>query len=397
MSETYVKSVDLIRQGLTPEGYLAALEAHANYHRVWARDGIITGLAAILSNENDLIEGLKHTLLTLKTYQHSNGMIPSNIEFDINGNPEKISYGRLTGKVDTELWFIIGSCIYFNKTKDHQFKREVHQSIEKIIHLLQSWEFNGRGLLYVPQGGNWADEFILEGYNLSEQLLYYWALMEASRVFESELLQIKAQRLKQIIQINYWPSAENEDDAYHKTAFARLAKQGDVNYWIAGFKPSGYFHYFDCFAHALSFLLELNSASQIQNIKSSIEGIISGLDDTLLPSFYPFIEKGKPGWETLQNSWTCQFRNYPGAYQNGGVWPVFNGLLIAGLYKLNEINLADKLRQALLRAVALPDNTYGFYEYIDAKTWSVGGTKHQLWSAAGVIFAENAAQNIFLI
>ena len=79
------------------------------------------------------------------------------------------------------------------------------------------------------------------------------------------------------------------------------------------------------------------------------------------------------------------------------MWPVFNGLLIAGLYKVNEIKLADKLRQALLRAVALPDNKYGFYEYVDAKTWSVGGTKHQLWSAAGVIFAENAAQNIYLI
>lgn len=35
--------------------------------------------------------------------------------------------------------------------------------------------------------------------------------------------------------LNSWPSVINQDDAFHKTAFARLAKQGDANYldgWI---------------------------------------------------------------------------------------------------------------------------------------------------------------------
>jgi hypothetical protein len=44
----------------------------------------------------------------------------------------------------------------------------------------------------------------------------------------------------------------------------------------------------------------------------------------------------------------------------------------------------------------LPEGQYGFYEYIDSINWHPGGVKHQLWSAAGLILAEKAAQNIFI-
>ncbi len=395
-TETYHKSVALLRQGITPGGFVASTDFRANYHRIWARDSVITGLSALLTDEEELIEGMRKTLIVLKTNQHSAGMIPSNIEIDSRGKVKKVSYGTLTGKVDAGLWFVIGVFLYFEKTKDRSFIKEMQQTIQKVFKMLEIWEFNGRGLLYIPQGGNWADEFVLEGYNLTEQLLYYWALKEASRVYGSGLYDEKVRKLKELIMVNYWPSEINIEKAYHKTAFVHQLEYGTTNHWMAGFKPSGYFTLFDCLAHALTFILDINQTSQKQKITTHIETIISGLKDFLVPAFWPFIKNRDAKWSSLQNNWTYQFRNRPGEYQNGGAWAVFNGLLIAGLYKSNENELADKLRQALYRAVEMPDNQYGFYEYLNINNWSTGGAKHQLWSAAGVIFAENAAQNIFL-
>ena len=395
-SETYRKGVALLRRGITSNGFVASTGFGTNYHRIWARDSVITGLSALLTDEKDLIEGMRNTLIALKANQHSRGMIPSNMEIDAVGKVKKVSYGTLTGKVDAGLWFIIGVFLYFKKTKDRDFLKETQQAIRKVFKMLTIWEFNGRGLLYIPQGGNWADEFLLEGYNLTEQLLYYWALEEASGVYVSKLYAEKARKLKELITVNYWPSENNRGKAYHNTAFVHQLEHGQTNHWLAGFKPSGYFTYFDCLAHALTFILGINQSFQKQKITVFIETIASGLKDFLVPAFWPVIKSGNTEWRTLQNNWTYQFRNRPGEYQNGGIWPVFNGLLIAGLYKSNERELADKLRQALYRAVEMPDNQYGFYEYLNTNNWSSGGMKHQLWSAAGVIFAENAAQNIFL-
>ncbi len=395
-TETYHKALELLRQGITSKGFVASTGSRANYHRIWARDSVITGLSALLTDDKELIEGMRKSLIALKANQHSRGMIPSNMEIDIRGKVKKVSYGTLTGKVDADLWFIIGVFLYFRKTKDRGFIKEMRQALSKVFKILAIWEFNDRGLLYIPQGGNWADEFVLEGYNLTEQLLYYWALKEAVQVYDSEFYAKKAGRLKELISINYWPSENNSGEAYNKIAFTHLLESGTINYWMPGFRPSGYFTYFDCLAHALTLILGINQPFQKQKIITHIETIAFGLKDFLVPAFWPVIKNTDVEWNTLQNNWIYQFRNRPGEYQNGGIWSVFNGLLIAGLYKSNESELADKLKQALYRAIKMPDNQYGFYEYLNVSNWSPGGAKHQLWSAAGVIFAEKAAQNIFL-
>ncbi len=395
-TKAYYKGVVLLRRGITSNGFVASTGFRANYHRIWTRDSVITGLSALLTDEKELIEGMRKSLIALKTNQHSYGMIPSNMEIDSRDKIKNVSFGTLTGKVDASLWFVIGTFLYFNKTKDRDFLNEMQHAIGKVFKILAIWEFNGRGLLYIPQGGNWADEFVLEGYNFTEQLLYYWALEEASKVYGSELYAEKARKLRELIVVNYWPSEKNKRKAYHKTAFVHHLESGTTNHWMAGFKPAGYFTYFDCLAHALTFILGINDTSQKQKITTLIETIASGLKDFLVPAFWPVIKNGDAEWRILHNNWTYQFRNRPGEYQNGGIWPVFNGLMIAGLYKSNEKELADKLKRALYRAVEMPDNQYGFYEYLNANNWSADGMKHQLWSAAGVIFAEKAAQNIFL-
>lgn len=395
-SPTYKKAVELLKNGLTSDGYVASLDTKANYRRIWARDGVITGLAALLTGEEELITGLKSTILTLQKHQHKSGMIPSNVAVDDTGNVTSVSYGTLTGKVDTALWFVLGVLIYVRKTGDRDFLNRMQSSVERVFSLLLSWEFNARGLLYVPKGGNWADDFLLEGYNLSEQLLYYWALKEAT--LTDEVFQEKTERLKEIIRVNYWPEEKNSSKAYHETAFKKQIKKGTVHHWMAGFNPGGYLEYYDCFAHALTFMLGINTKTQRAAIINYQRQIVSELPQALLPSFWPVIrEEDSNSWQALQSSWFYEFRNYPGQYQNGGIWPVFNGLLAAGLHRSGEHEAAGKITKALNHVVSLPEQHYGFYEYAGAFNGKPGGTRHQLWSAAGVIFAEKATQDIYIV
>jgi hypothetical protein len=51
-----------------------------------------------------------------------------------------------------------------------------HEANIQMLTSFEAWEFNNKGLLYVPLSGNWADEYITDGYVLYDQLLRVWAL-----------------------------------------------------------------------------------------------------------------------------------------------------------------------------------------------------------------------------
>src|SRR2546423_10459433 len=98
-SQAYERSLAMLRRCLSPAGFLASPSDVDNYARVWARDGIITGLAALASGEPDLVRTLRQTLATLAYYQGPHGEIPSNVSTD----GCKVSYGHLVGRVDAGL------------------------------------------------------------------------------------------------------------------------------------------------------------------------------------------------------------------------------------------------------------------------------------------------------
>ena len=170
----YDRAVDLLRKVATDRGFLASANDVANYRRVWARDGVICGLAGLLDGDKALVEAMKQTLTTLAEHQHERGMIPSNVHYD--GTKPSISFGGLTGRVDTVAWFIIGVCQYAYKTGDHGFFQSHQLHIKKGLELQHSWEYNDGDLMNVPRSGNWADEYPTQGFILYDQLLRLWGI-----------------------------------------------------------------------------------------------------------------------------------------------------------------------------------------------------------------------------
>ncbi|RME01172.1 MAG: fructofuranosidase/invertase, partial [Calditrichaeota bacterium] len=384
------KSMELLHRLVTDRGILASASSVSNYSRVWARDAVMCGLAGMLAGDEKIIAGLRASLETLATYQGPAGEIPSNVQFDEADATAKVSYGGLCGRVDAVLWFIIGVCQYVHWTNDMAFFRQMQPALQKCCSILDTWEFNRRGLIYVPQGGDWADEYILHGYVLYDQLLRVWALRGFAALANAREAAKQARHLAELIQVNYWPRRENETSkwVYHPQAFrAYLARQHKLQFGLASLTPGGYALQFDALANALSVLLHIPDAAQQASVLDHGQEILRSLPVKMVPAFWPPIQPGEPGWAELQVNFKDQFRNAPYQYHNGGVWPMVNGWWGMALCAANRRPEAQELFSALVdfNRQDKVGTGWGFYEYAHSRTGELGGTREMGWSAAATV------------
>jgi Alkaline and neutral invertase len=389
--EAYAHALDLLRACSSPAGFLASPSDVDNYARVWARDGVITGLAALASGELDLVITFHRTLTTLACNQGPHGEIPSNVSTD----GRKVSYGHLVGRVDAGLWYVIGVCAYIRSTRDLHFQETMRGSVERALFLAGCWEYNTRGLIYTPLSGNWADEYVQHGYVLADQTLYVLALQSAGQVFEQPAWSEKGSLLRELLALNYWPRSAlvNDPRIYHPHAYQAQAYQGEPAYWLPTFSPSGYTTMFDGLAHALTLLAAIGSHDQRKRAEEYVERLEEETGSALLPAFWPVIQPGDPAWSVLEaNHLYGQIKNQPYTYHNGGLWPVLTGLYAVGLTRDGYLQRARHLLDALVTANAQgrDGSAWDFAEYHHGQTHEPMGTRHTAWSAAATILAHQA-------
>ena len=372
----YDKSVELLEKCSTPHGFVASAEDITNYKRVWTRDGVICGLAALASGKGSLIDTFKKTLETLASAQHPAGFMPSNVYYK-NGEAV-VSYGGLAGRVDAVTWFIIGVCQYANYTGEKLFFTRQKDVVQKCINLLDAWEFNGKHLLYVPLSGNWADEFITDGYVLYDQLLRLWALRCYYQFVPSETLATKIQEIKRQIEINF--TATKKGEKYHEKAFTEAAIE---HYMPCSFNPSGYRKQFDAFANSLALLLDVGSEGFKKKILRHAHITQKEVPLNLIPAFWPPVKEWDKEWDLLVNNCKYEFRNYPYEFHNGGSWPMVNGFYGLALLSMDEAAKATETLHAINYANGLKE--YGFYENFNSKSSVPNGVRYCAWSAAGAV------------
>ena len=87
------KSIGVLKECLTDEGFVASSTRRDNYNRIWSRDGCIMSCAALLTGDPDLVEGARRTLETLMNFQGPHGEIPSNV----SPATGRVSYGGTAG------------------------------------------------------------------------------------------------------------------------------------------------------------------------------------------------------------------------------------------------------------------------------------------------------------
>ena len=383
---TYDKAIDLLHQVASPNGFLASAVNTTNYKRVWARDGIICGLAALASGDKKLIVAFKKTLETLAEHQHSTGTIPSNVM--ISKYNTEVSYGGLAGRVDAVTWFVIGVCQYAFCKDDRSFVSQHNSVIEKCLDLLDSWEFNNKHLLYVPLSGNWADEYITDGYILYDQLLRIWALKSYNHFVRSEAISDKIQYITQQIEINFFPDSEGEK--YHERAYKELTFN---DYMPCSFSPSGYKNKFDAFANSLAVLLNIGTVTFQKNILKYSKNLASDTDLGLLPAFWSPIFDTDEDWNLLKKNYKYDFRNYPYEFHNGGSWPMVNGFFGLALLAKSEEKESEAILEKINQANAVA--SFSFYENFNTKTTQPNGVPYCAWSAAATILLHQSLYNNF--
>lgn len=385
----YQKSIELLQKCSSPEGFLASAQNISNYKRVWARDGVICGLAALASGDENLIATFEKTLETLAKNQHKNGTIPSNVAIN-NTDDEVVSYGGLAGRVDAVSWFVIGVCQFAFYRKDNSFVEKYKTHIDKCLQLMEAWEFNNKHLMYVPLSGNWADEYITDGYVLYDQLLRVWALKSYNHFVKNDAVMNKINNIINQIEINFTPSTsllfgEGWGGIYHERAYTELIFN---NYMPASFSPAGYKNYFDAFANSLVIMLNIGNEDFQNKILNYAEKLQKSTTMNLIPAFYPTIEETDLDWNLLKNNCKYEFRNYPNEFHNGGSWAMVNGFFGLALTTKNKDGIG--VLNAINQVNAVDD--YSFYENFNTKTTAPNGVPYCAWSAAAGIFLH---QNIY--
>ena len=376
----HTSAIGLLKQLSTSHGFLASSIAADNYKRIWARDAMVCGVASVLVHQEELLESFKQSLLTLAKYSHANGMIPSNVD-PLTGD---VSFGSLVGRIDANTWFVIGACLHFLHTKDAQTWATLKPKVTQTISYLKALEQNDRGWLYTPLSGNWADEYPVHGYTLYDNGLYLWAKRLWAKCNDSNI----DQDIEAKTQSNFWPIAGASKQIYQEAAFQKVAKQG-IDHFSAFILPGIYDTRFDAAANGLAMLLWPLSSAQKQGIASTIDSFKNDIGTALVPAFWPIVNKDSPDWFLLESNYSYDFKNTPGNFHNGGVWPVWMGLFCLGLANNGMHKEVEKIIAAFTEVV-LNNEAWNFQEYINPLTSSLGGKTQMGYTASGIVFMKLA-------
>ena len=383
------RAVALLENAVGEHGILASTIEADNYKRVWARDGIVAGVAGVLLDNEKIIEGLKKTIITLSKYQHKLGMIPSNVLVKKNG--ADFSLGSIAGRVDATCWYIVGACLYLKKHPGFEKKDWLKTHLEKALLTLSYWEFNAKGLLYVPTSGNWADEYPVKGHTLYDNLLRLWGLRLYQNIFGDKKKEELLNFIEEKIKINFWPEQKNIGSkyVYHPRLFKNTTKK-KLRHWLCYLAPEGFNTTFDAAGNALALLLNIGCEEKTETLCNYLKSVYSYLGKNLVPAFWPPIHPGDNDWPSIANNYSFDFKNHPYHFHNGGIWPVWMGLLSLGLSVNQKKEFSKKILTDYLKT-EMPEKIE-FYEYISSDKMQPGGKKPLCYSAAGLVFMATALQ-----
>lgn len=382
--KAYTKSIEVLLKASSNKGFVAAASSIANYKRVWTRDGAMCIIASLLSNNKALIATAKQTIITIFNHQHPNGFIPSNVKL----KSDEVSYGGTVGRVDNPSWAVIALCLYTLHTKDRSLKIKFASNVKKCLTVLDAWEFNGKQLIYTPQSGDWADEYIHHGYILFNQLLRVWGLQLAAKVYKKQGYLEKANSIVKVIEQNFW---ELKKHTCYTENLVHLMPQQKSEYWLMGFNPGRVYTYFDLQANALALYLKIGTKQQQKQLIKWLKKNIECSKLSLIPSFYPTIKNEDDDMKSLEHNYAYEFRNKPGQFHNGGLWNVWNGLLVLALNSHKQKKIASIITKSIHQTNAINSS---FNECIDATTLQPCGINFCSWSAAGAIIAEKSFDKI---
>lgn len=363
VSRRQADAVALLRTLSGADGIHASGAAVANYRAVFTRDAVMAGIAGLLVDDPAITAGLVRTLVRLRDLQGEAGQVPSNYEPRDDGAP-RVSFGAVVPRLDAPTWYLVGVALAARAAAIEPAAFEA--SVRRTIGLLDALEYNGRHLVYTPAGGNWADEYLTEGYTLYDQVLRAWALRLLASTYDEPRWAAKADAVGARIAEAFWP-AGSEARGHPIASFTPLVVRETFD--LAG-----------CALLALSGAAPALGTAALDWIAARFLAV-----DALPPAFHPVVAEGDADWPALRRYHLFAFRNRPHEYHNGGVWPIWLGWTALALARAGRGDELARLR-AVVTAKLDAAPAFAFEEYLHGLTYVPGGTPHMAYTATGLVF-----------
>jgi uridine kinase len=390
----YHEAHQVLTNAVSGIGIRASFFNTDNYNRVWARDSAVSALAIFSSQLVDLYPTIRLSIINLNKAASSLGQIPSNVAVAADHTISSVSFGGPVGRTDSSFWWIIMATQYLHQNPDDfEIKELCFQQSSAIFKLAEAWEFNGKHLMYVPMSGNWADEYVTHGYVLYDQLLRFWALELAGNLYQEAKWIEKATRIKTAIKIHYLLEGELDHSIFTEAQKKDLVDFDLTKNFIASFSPGDRVEKYDAWSIALLFLLKIPSAASSHKLESAIKNIFKEASNRGIPAFFPLINEDDLLYQSILMNHHYKFKNYPGHFHNGGIWPVVNGFLIAGLNHVGFNHTAQQIMEALTQNLSSAQNAHPFAEYFDFHNGLPAGVDQLCYSASGYLLAFEALNN----
>lgn len=393
----YHKAIEALKKTITPLGFSACsltdnetVGTDENYYSVWARDGAIAiiGSLPLLTQDEEIHQCQRQTLITLLDNISPNGQLPANVRI-ADSIPDYSGVGGIAS-IDSGLWVIIAFYAYVSTTHDLDFLRHYLPQLQMVMGWLSAHDSNNDALLEIPEAGDWTDLF-----GRSYNVLYDEVLWYRTNICFGRLLQLLgdehragdylrwARTIKHEILANFWPSTQqtrNQPVSFAEQQFSL----GDARYLIAQITPFDFSWRCDTFGNILAYLYDVTDTKQASQTFRFMWGV--GINDPYpITNLYPVVTVGDKDWRQY---YTVNLLNLPNHYHNGGIWPFVGGHWVRFI---NKLGLRDVALQELYRLTELNKlgvlNEWEFNEWAHARTGRPMGKAYQAWSASEYIRA----------
>jgi len=396
----YHKAIEALKKTITPLGFSACslsdndtIGTDENYYSVWARDGAIAliGSLPLLTQDEELHQCQRQTLITLLSNVSPNGQLPANVRI-ADERPDYSGVGGI-GSIDSGLWVIIAFYAYVSTTRDLNFLRKYVHQLQMVMDWLSAHDSNNDALLEIPEAGDWTDLF-----GRSYNVLYDEVLWYRCNVCYGRLLQMLgdeqragdylrwARVIKREIQTSFWPSTQQ--NIYQSVSFAEQQFSiGDARYLIAQITPFDFSWRCDTFGNILAYLYDVIDTRRASQTFRFMWGV--GVNEPYpIANLYPAVTVGDNDWRQY---YTVNLLNLPHHYHNGGIWPFVGGHWVRFINKLGlrDVALQEMVRLAELNKLGVL-HEWEFNEWAHGRTGRPMGKAYQAWSASEYIHACHA-------
>ena len=396
----------MLRAAAAPEGLLASAEL-PHYAAVWTRDVAFASLGADVSDDPELVAAVGRSLVGLAQLQAESGQLP-------NAWWPRRGYWDFheAGCTDATCLFVVAASQHLNAHPDGRLQRRLWPHLRRAIRWLADQDANQFTLIDSPSGGDWMDSTLQRsGKLLYVNALYHRALTGMAEMCpgDAETYRARAALLRRKIDLLLWPEpgadhGELLEGVGHQPGSApgfphpvgpaarRDAIREDRRHYLSHVDGGRYVDECDVLGNVLAVLYGIASPERARLIMEFLHRSAAAAPypmPTYTRSFEPGDRWGmyRHDLERFQDE---RWRNPPGRYHNGGVWPFIGALYVVALQRVGMVAEARAEFARLTAANRLNRGSgsgWGFHEWIDARTGEPEGAPGQSWSAGAYLLA----------